>query len=710
MSQIFPQIGGKANRRQIRVAMRKTPQQSKIPQQSMQKHLQKLMQKTTRQTTSSKTMRLSKTMRKINPLWFCMIGVIALPACAQSYYNQNYAQDQSAYVVAQSERLANAQDISGLVALENQNRGRLFALYPIYYRLNAQIDSITSDDVYQFVRTYPDTMLGEKIAADFAENRASRGDYRAVMAVADLIQNPDESEWCALGLGFLAYQDMRVALAYPYAKHNSQIKAPLCLEFAQKIALDAQTSNYDKHAQLMLWLRQDMRTQSKQKQDFSNQIDALARQLNLTQFVQNKQTVRQNPRTALAQYQNAITVDEQYLWLYALSLLTHDIQSDKSLLQELPAQIARANVSAPIVQAAYRALGVARMNLNTTLGGFDKVVLDWFAKGGNSVNFEEAEDYAQAAIYFADWQALVRAVDMMGVQAQERAWQYWRARALAGLGQTSQAKAIYQNIATSDDFYGILAKERLGLRVSAPSKATTDNRAWADASFARALQLMDNYPNYRLLDQQWRWAVRMAQKRGDKALLASAMDVAMQKGRYDLVMSAAERTDMGAYSHPMLYTNEFNSGARSAGIDMAWAYGIARQESRFNPNARSKVATGLMQLKDSTAKQVGKSIGVDASNLKDPRTNVRLGTQYLANTSARFGGNMAAASAAYNAGDNPVKAWLPSVPMDGDRFAETIPYVETRDYVKAVGANTVLYQARLGQNPSLLSWLGTVTR
>ncbi len=90
------------------------------------------------------------------------------------------------------------------------------------------------------------------------------------------------------------------------------------------------------------------------------------------------------------------------------------------------------------------------------------------------------------------------------------------------------------------------------------------------------------------------------------------------------------------------------------------------------------------------------------SRVSEPNVNAALGTYYLRHVLDQFDGNPVIAAAAYNAGPTRARQWRGSEPIEGAIFAETIPFVETRDYVKKVMANTFYYAAVLGGQPTPL--------
>jgi soluble lytic murein transglycosylase len=141
--------------------------------------------------------------------------------------------------------------------------------------------------------------------------------------------------------------------------------------------------------------------------------------------------------------------------------------------------------------------------------------------------------------------------------------------------------------------------------------------------------------------------------------------------------------------------------------------GVVRQESRFIIGARSSNgATGLMQVMRPTAKWAAQRMRVKNfswARLHEPELNASLGTYYLRHVLDQFDGSPVLAAAAYNAGPSRARLWRGNAPVEGAIFAETIPFLETRDYVKKVMANTVYYSAVLGTDPTpLKARLGVV--
>jgi soluble lytic murein transglycosylase len=318
----------------------------------------------------------------------------------------------------------------------------------------------------------------------------------------------------------------------------------------------------------------------------------------------------------------------------------------------------------------------------------------------------------------ARWQQLLRMVEAMTPAEQaEPVWVYWRARAqqaLAPAGEAGQAereaaRAALQSIAGQLHFYGKLALEDLGGRLSLPARPaplTAAERAAARATpgLQRALRLIEIGLRSEGV-REWNFTLRDLQ--GDRALLAAAQ-WACEREVWDRCINTSDRTrdevDM-AQRFPTPFRDEVVAQARSIGLDPAYVYGLIRQESRFIMDARSGVgASGLMQIMPATARWTARKIGMDfkPSMITDRDVNLRLGTSYLKLVLDDFEGRMALGAAAYNAGPNRPRRWRDGPVVEAAAWVENIPFNETRDYVKKVLSNTALYGALIGDAAPLL--------
>jgi soluble lytic murein transglycosylase len=158
---------------------------------------------------------------------------------------------------------------------------------------------------------------------------------------------------------------------------------------------------------------------------------------------------------------------------------------------------------------------------------------------------------------------------------------------------------------------------------------------------------------------------------------------------------------------PVIYRDVIEANAAKYEIDSGLIYGVVRQESAFVADARSDAgAIGLMQLLPSTGRAGIRRLRLNArveDALLSVEHNVSLGVNYLKRVLDRYSGNQVLATAAYNAGPSRVNSWMPDETVDADLWVETIPYNETRGYVKNVLAFAAVYEYRLGKQPTRLT-------
>ena len=344
--------------------------------------------------------------------------------------------------------------------------------------------------------------------------------------------------------------------------------------------------------------------------------------------------------------------------------------------------------------------------------------LDWYRKAGDAPLSDEVLEWkVRAALRAQDWTLVKATIEKMpAALAEQPAWIYWLGRAYRATGRTADGDALFARIAGQANFYGNLAEEELGRTVATPPRA-------AAPTVAETAQMAENPGVKRALAlirvnlrteavREWNWALRGM---NDRELLA-ASDIAQRAGVYDRAIAAADRT-RSEHDYTLRYLSPFSDevrlAARNQALDDAWVYGLMRQESRFVTNAKSSAgASGLMQLMPATARWVARKIGLKdyhPGQVNDTETNLLLGTSYMRMVMESLDNHPVLASAAYNAGPGRARKWRADRPLEGAVYAETIPFSETRDYVKKVMSNSVYYALLFGDKPqSLKSRLGVV--
>ena len=320
------------------------------------------------------------------------------------------------------------------------------------------------------------------------------------------------------------------------------------------------------------------------------------------------------------------------------------------------------------------------------------------------------------------WALMQRAIDAMSASEQaDGAWIYWKARATIarasagpeGDGARAGARQALEALAPQLSFYGKLATEELGGRMAlppapAPLTAAEREAPRREPGFARALQLIALGLRSEGV-REWNFTLRGLDERG----LLAAAQLACEREVWDRCINTSDRTrtevDM-AQRFPTPHRQLIEAKARQVGLDPAIVLGLIRQESRFVSDARSSVgASGLMQLMPATARWTAKQVGLayTPQMINDREVNLQLGAAYFKRVLDDLDGSLAMAAAAYNAGPGRPRRWREGALLEPAAWAETIPFNETRDYVKKVLSNSIYYAAVLGQTvPTLKSRLG----
>jgi len=352
----------------------------------------------------------------------------------------------------------------------------------------------------------------------------------------------------------------------------------------------------------------------------------------------------------------------------------------------------------------------------------------WRKSAGATLSIDQAQWKTRIALREADWKTVKTTIRAMPAQLRsEPAWIYWLARSLmaespnAGNGgpPTGEAAQLLRSITEQSNFYGQLALEEMGRLITIPPAGAPISPAEiapmaANPNFQRALKFFDMRLRFEGT-REWNWALRGLNEREHLA----AAEFARQNNILDRMVSTSERTRIQVdYSQrfPSPHDDIMHPTTQTLGLDKAWVYGLIRQESRFIMDAKSGAgANGLMQVMPSTARWVAKKMGLTdfvQGTLADVRTNILLGTNYLNMVLGNMDGSQVLATAAYNAGPGRLRTWRAALtkPMEGAVFIESIPFFETRVYVKNVMSNATYYAALFeGRPQSLKARIGTVT-
>ncbi|HUY04419.1 MAG TPA: transglycosylase SLT domain-containing protein [Rhodocyclaceae bacterium] len=637
------------------------------------------------------------------PLWLLLLLFPLLAAAAPG----------DEYILAARAAYRNGERVRLAQALQDLKRqgGEANVLEPWveYWQLSLRIadagvaDERVAADVEAFLDRQANSYPAEKLRREWLKALGKAGQWQAFEDAYPLLQQPDQELACYAAESRLAlYQDSAALEALRPQWFSAADLPESCMPLMAQLIASGQISERD------IWQR-IRHLLAARKLDQAEKIAA---------FLPKHQAPQRKVLLAIAEkprhYLDGSSVSahlgrlKREMLIYAVERLARiDATVAASEWQKIQGDFPleeRGHVWGRIAMAA------ARSHLPQALA--------WYGDADHaSLSEEQIAWQARAALRVEDWPALERVIERMPAPLAARpAWIYWRGRAMAAQGRVEAARALYLGISNQANFYGMLAADELGrplvLPPSAPPPTAQEMAAARDnPGLEGALALIRLGLRIEGV-REWNWTLRGMD---DRQLLAAAA-LADVSAVFDRAISTADRTLVQhdyALRYPAPFRKLVDPQAKRLALDHGWVYGLMRQESRFVMNAHSGVgAKGLMQLMPRTAQWVAKKIGLKGyrpAQAEQLDTNVELGTHYLSMVLASLGNCPVLASAAYNAGPRRARRWCATKPLEGAIYVETIPFNETRDYVKKVMTNAVYYAALFADQPvSLKSRLGVV--
>ncbi len=600
------------------------------------------------------------------------------------------------------------------------------AAYIDYWPLSQRLHSVSTpppdDTVRAFLAANEGTLVADLARRDWLLALARRGDFATFEAELPKLQNTDDAQ---VGCYALASRYVRAARPDGWTQQDNAA-ASLALSVPANVngegcalLLSLLTAD-NRIAEAELW--NDIRLASDANLPVAMKRYAGSLPTADTQAVLAFDAIYSNAASWLAKHGEERIPAVQELWQLALARMARTSPSDAAVLFESRYAQRMAQPARSAVYAELAAAGFKRQFSDA---------LEWARRGVEAQNLPEDvyDSELRVALRDGDFK-LYRAIyermpaEMRRPQSNEGGWVYWLSRAERRDGHTQAANELLQSIAGQFNFYGQLATEDLGMPLVVPpfaAPATEAEVALAQnqGAFIRAQRFYvlsaSNAGLRNLGNQEWNFPLKTMT---DRQLLASA-EYARRMQILDRAVNTADRTKSEHdFRLRFLAPYEDNMRAKTGALnlDMAWVYGLIRQESRFVQLAHSSAgANGLMQVMPATARYVAKKIGMtdySPDQVSDLDTNLTLGTSYLRMVLDQLDNIEVLATAAYNAGPGRARTWRMALAHgeEGALFAETIPIAETRDYVKKVMSNAVYYSLVFNPNQrqSLKVMMGTI--
>lgn len=393
-----------------------------------------------------------------------------------------------------------------------------------------------------------------------------------------------------------------------------------------------------------------------------------------------------------------------YFYLYGLKRMV-SINMDKALRlwQEGPTQ--------KVMSESQKQTFLAHIALYKAMRNHEDAQ-EWFAKIKPEYYNDILVDWQiRFALKNHDWERVEQYINH-SKNKDTPCWQYWLARALEEQGKKEEAAALYAPIAKSRQYYGFLASIRLhknpsfenekvttSFKVLQPYQTVIDQikTFYTSKQSVQASRLLNDFISELPKDEASAlvyWVDKELQWHGKSVFLSNNTTLNNQLG----------------LRFPLAYKDTVKKYATKYVVPPEFVYAIIRQESGFREDVASSAgALGLMQVMPRTASVVSKADKIDYSNAKQlfiSQKNINIGIAYLRQLTKRFSNHPVLVAAAYNAGPSQVVYWLKNhPPKEIDIWIETLPWQETRNYLKNVMAFYVVYQYRLNQKPDLNNFL-----
>lgn len=594
---------------------------------------------------------------------------------------------------------ASKEDATRAAELASQLSGYELSSYVDYYLLKSHLRTASDSEITDFLTRYANTAIADRLRNDWLNMLGRQGNWATFdVQYPQFVLNDDTQVKCFALLSRLK-QGQNVADDARNLLTSSRVYGDGCYHLFANLVESGQFSETD------MW----------------NQIRWAAEANSLTVAVQLAKLVDQDKTAQLLDRSNlklsaelsrapgkSVAAHET-----ALILLARLARTDPDKAIDALAKFSRQ------LSESERAIAWSEIALASAQKLQPEAALYWQKAEGAPLSLDAYQWRVRTALRVADWPTVKQNIEAMpAALLSEPAWVYWLGRAYVAESKPELARSLFQSIASRPNFYGQLATEELGLQIVLPPVTPIQTLDLIALSGNTGLQhaLLFYAMNLRFEgNREWNWQLR---NMSEQQLLAAA-ELARQHDLLDRMVSTSDRTKTIFDYTQRFPTPHADIMAQAAGplnLDIAWVYGLIRQESRFVMNAHSSAgANGLMQVMPGTARYVVKKLkwdNIDINRINEIDTNILLGANYLNIVLLNLNGSQVLASAGYNAGPNRPKAWRASLTkmVEGAIFAETIPFPETRDYVKNVLSNATVYAALFtGRPQSLKERLGMVS-
>ncbi len=617
-----------------------------------------------------------------------------------------YASDSAVKDASEGFRLGELRRVTTVLP---QVRGHVLEGYVEYWALRLQIDRADRGEIDRFLKKYSGTAVSDRMRVDWLKQLGKTGDWDAFASVSTGFET-DDSEVACYRTAMAGRSEAKDLLSVPKGVWEERLTES-CAEAFAALARRKQVSQDD-----AVWR---FRTAADGGTFVAGSRVAEALPEGIAPGGENLQRAHSSPEAYLSAGMAWSSRSRREAALYALTRLARsDVARARAIWFGMRSKFTDEEQRYAAGQLAYAS--ARRLDSDEAIA--------WFKRAGDEGMMTRMGDWqaawiARGALRLGAWAEVLRAVNAMstsGTGQGDPTWRYWKARALDELSDKAGAQALYVELAKEFSFYGLLAAEQIGaplptpdaLRAGAVKPTAEDVKRFEQSAAARRVLKLSELGLRADAAKEWYSVVKDF---NDTVSLMEA-DWMRRKGIWDRSINTAERTksqhDFGL-RYQMPYAAEIKKAAAQAALDHGLVFGLIRQESRFWAEAVSSAgALGLMQVMPATGKWIATQMKAGEyrpSQLIDVGVNTGFGAFYLRTVLDQMGGSEPMAAASYNAGPGRARAWRADTALEGAIYAESIPFNETRDYVKKVLANAIWYSHLSGSGvTSIKTRLGIV--
>ncbi len=637
--------------------------------------------------------------------WLTALMFAAASSLALGFFVPSFAHAKKVNIAAQSDDdeflalrdAARNGDADKAARIADHLTAYAIPSYVDYYRLRARLTTATAAEVLDFLARHDGSAIADRMRNDWLLVLGYTGDWKNFDEQFPLFVLNDDKQVKCYALTSAALKEQNVAAEARLLLTSPKDYGEACSQLIATLVENGQFNQNDVDAQVRLAAESAPSNVVHRVAATGGEVDPLL----MSAIDKPASVVARGPGKTSARHQ---------IFIVALG---------RDAKINVEAAVDALDGAAKSLSKDEQALAWAAIAQEASFKLAPEAITYWRKAGNAPLSNSGYQWRVRSALLAGDWKMVESGIQAMPEKLRaEPAWVYWHGRAFKEAGRIAEAQAEFQSIANQTNFYGQLALEELGQKITIPPRPlapTEAELAQADDNqgFRRALKFLDL--NLRLEGyREWNWELRKMSERQQFA----AAEFARQNDVLDRMISTSEHTKIEmdfTQRFPAPYDDLMHPATEALGLDEAWVYGLIRQESRFIRSARSYVgAQGLMQIMPGTAKFIAHKIGIDdfvPAQANEISTNIVLGTNYLNMIFNDLDGSEVLATAAYNAGPGRPRSWRANLngPVEGAIFTEAIPFSETREYVRNVLSNATYYAAMFQNKPqSLRARLGTV--